>query len=113
MPAPSWEDLGEFLDTDEDGGFATRAVFSLASGATLSVTGIFEDTTLNTHTGEYEIDLANPRLECSFAEVTAVSHFDTVLIDGISYQVADLPQNDGSGWGIIRLAPLDPLDPQA
>ncbi|MDD2706244.1 MAG: phage terminase large subunit family protein [Acidocella sp.] len=86
----------------------TTKAGSLASGATLSVTGIFEDTTLNTHTGEYEIDLANPRLECSFAEVAAVSRFDTVLIDGTSYKVADLPRNDGSGWGIIRLAPLDP-----
>lgn len=107
MPAPSWEDLDEFLDTDDQGGFATVAVFSLAAGGAISVSGIFEDATLSTRTGEYEIDIASPRLDCKFADIAAVARFDTVQIGGVTYQVVDPPQNDGSGWGTVRLAPME------
>ncbi len=104
MPSPSWENLDDFLETDDRGGFAKVAVFTLAAGGIRRVRGIFEDATLNTHTGEYEIDIANPRLGCKAVDVVDVACFDTVKIGCTTYQVVDLPMDDGSGWATIRLA---------
>ncbi|WBO60550.1 hypothetical protein GT370_07205 [Acidocella sp. MX-AZ03] len=60
MPAPSWEDLDEFLDTDDEGGFAFVAVFSYKLGGGVTVNGIFEDATFNAQTGEFDADISNP-----------------------------------------------------
>jgi hypothetical protein len=108
MPTPTWENLDDFLDTDDNGGFATVAVFTLAVGGTRTATGIFDDAMLDGHTGEYDIAISNPRFCCKFADVADVARFDTVLIGGTTYEVSDLPLKDGTGMATIRLAPQDP-----
>lgn len=108
MPSPSWENLDDFLTTDDRGGFATVAVFSLQIGGARRASGIFDDATLNTQTGEYEIDIVNPRFLCKYTDVVDVNRFDTVTIDGQVWQVVDLPRDDGTGMATVRLAPPDP-----
>lgn len=59
MPAPTWEDLDEFLDVDE---FATPATVHRQDGAILSVVGIYDDPYLNAELGEYDMDTSRPAL---------------------------------------------------
>ena len=108
MPSPSSENLDDFLDTDDQGGFALVAVFCLQVGGKIAVNGIFEDATLNAMTGEYEADIMNPRFVCKAADVVDVNRFDTVSISGVSYKVTNPPLDDGTGMTTVRLAPVDP-----
>lgn len=108
MPSPSWENLDEFLDTDDKGGFAVKALFFSSGGGPTEVVGIFEDSTFNSQTGEFDMDIANPRFICKASCVAFMNRFDTVQVNGCLYQVSNPPLDDGTGMTIVRLAPYDP-----
>lgn len=103
MPAPAWEDLGEFLDVDE---FATEATITLQGGGTLQVTGIYDDPYLNAELGEYDMDTSRPRFTCAESAVPGVARGDTIEIGGTTYDVMSAPQSDGTGMAMLDLAPL-------
>jgi len=140
MPSPSWENLDDFLSTDDAGGFAVWALFTLVgirtnmdtedgfgiatesgvslqaeSGGQVVSNGIFEDSTLNTATGEYEVDIVNPRFACKASDVTILQRFDTVMmgvknvrgawVGGVAYEVQDRPRDDGTGMTVVYLNP--------
>lgn len=101
MPAPGWEDLSAFLQTDE---FASTATVSLQDGSTRSVVGIFDDPFLNAQIGEYELETSRPRMSCAASDLEGIRRGDTATIDGETFDVVSGPQPDGTGMAILDLA---------
>jgi hypothetical protein len=99
---PAWDDLDAFLQDDE---FAIVATVILQGGASLSVTGIFDEPYLNADLGEYSNDTTEPRLTCKMSAVPGVTRGDTAIVDGVTYDVMSEPQRDGTGMAVLRLAP--------
>lgn len=101
MPAPDWEDLGDFLD---EGEFAVPVVVTLADGEQLSLSGIYEDQYLDAQLGEYAMDSTRPRVWCKEADVEGVTKGDTCTVAGVTYDVLTEPQGDGTGMAMLDLA---------
>lgn len=114
MPAPSWENLDDFLQPDADGGFACTAIITLqVTGETRTVVGIFDDPYLNADIGEYEADTSAPRFTCKESDVAGVDRGDTWQEAdpktrapvGPVYDIMTMPQSDGAGMAIVRMEP--------
>lgn len=65
--------------------------------------GIFDNAYFLNEIGDMDLDNTQPRLTCVEADVTNVSKEDTVIIDGITYEVTKKPQPDGTGMCQIPL----------
>lgn len=102
MPAPAWEDLGDFLNVDD---FATVATLKLQTGGTREVTGIFDEPYLNAQIGEYEADTSVPRFTCRASDVVGVQRGDVITVDDQAYDILTSPQPDGTGMALLKLAP--------
>lgn len=113
MPAPLWEDLDVFLDTDD---FALSGTVTLASGAVLpTFAGIFDDPYMNAELGEYDMDNAKPRFLCKEADVADVRRGDTILVfqknkRGVvvwskTFDILTGAQSTGDGMALLELAP--------
>lgn len=104
MPAPSWENMDVFLQTDDNGGFATPAVIFFANGTTRNdVPVIFDDPYMNADLGEYELDASQPRVGSEESNFAGVQRGDTIEVDGQIFDVMGLPQSDGNGWATVPL----------
>ena len=101
MPAPGWEDLGDFLDEEE---FATEAVIELADGQVLPpISAIFDDPYLNAQLGEYQMDVRQPRLLCRESDVLVVRRGAYATVNGRRYDVLTAPEPDGTGMATVML----------
>lgn len=109
MTSPSWENLGDFLATDDQGGFATVAMFTLADGAARGVVGIFDDGTIDAHTGGFYADVQGPKFSGKAVDLIGVAKLNICFVNGVTYDVKDRPQLDGTGWGYVLLAPQPPV----
>jgi hypothetical protein len=69
MRAPIWEDLDDFLSTED---FASIATFLTAVGQPRAVTGIFDEPYFNAETSEYDMATAEPRFTCKEADIVGV-----------------------------------------
>lgn len=113
MPKPSWENLDDFLQTDDAGGFAHRAVITLQGGGTLGpVAGLFDDPYLNAQLGEYEMDTSQPRFLAKETDFPGVRRGDVFqLVDaggnpvGRPYAIMTYPHPDGTGMATLELEP--------
>ena len=101
MPNLDWEDLDDFLDTDE---FAVSGILSFQAGGTAPVSVIFDDPYLNAQIGEYEMDTTNPRALGKMSELKEARRGDVLTIDGKDYDVLTGPQPDGTGMATLALA---------
>jgi hypothetical protein len=109
MPTPDWDNLGDFLDTDE---FAVVARITPQVGPARFVNGIFDDKYLNAITGEYEADSSCPRFECKMADVAGLRRGDTwqqwdakaQQPVGDAYALLTEPQPDGTGMAKLEMA---------
>jgi len=101
MPALDWEELDDFLDTDE---FAVSGILSFQVGGTALVTVIFDDPYLNAQIGEYEMDTTNPRALGKMSQLKDARRGDILTIDGQDYDVLTAPQADGTGMATLALA---------
>lgn len=104
MPKPSWENLDEFLETDDEGGFASVAVISLFAGGTRQVKGIFEDPFEQASVGEFVQDTAAPSFTCKESDLVGVRRKGTLTIGGKVYDILTNPQPDGTGIAMLKLA---------
>lgn len=113
MPAPSWENLDAFLQLDDFGGFAHRAVITLQGGGTIGpLAGIFDDPYLNAQLGEYQMDTSAPRFlakETDFPGVRRGDSFYLVNKAGVRvgkiYSIMTYPHADGTGMATLELEP--------
>lgn len=104
MRGPSWESLGDFLQLDDDGGFATLAVIQFKDGGTRSVSVLFDDPYLNAQLGEYEADTSQPRISGKESDLAGVQRGDEVTVAGETFDVLTSPQPDGTGWALVAMA---------
>lgn len=107
MTSPSWENLDDFLGTDDDGGFAIPAVIHYQAGGTKSITVIFDEAYFNAQLGEYDADASDPRITGKEVDLKAVRRYDRVAIAGKEYDVIGSCQPDGTGMAVVKLAPSD------
>lgn len=101
MPGLDWEDLDDFLDTEE---FAVSGVIDFQAGGNRTVSLIFDDPYLNAQLGEYEMDVSRPRGLGKLADFTGVTRGDIITIDGKEYDILTGPQPDGTGMATLDLA---------
>ena len=106
MPAPIWEHLSDFLDTDD---FAVAATLHSQTGSPRQLCGLFDDPYVNTKIGEYEADASAPRFLCRQSDVRSVQRGDQMQIDGDWYVILTTPQFDGTGMATLKLAPEERL----
>lgn len=107
MPAPSWENLDDFFETDTNGGFAFPAVIHSQNGWTRTINAIFDDPYFNSQIGEYEADTSSPRITAKEIDVSGVLRGDTIVIAGETFDVLTSPQQDGTGTAVVTMARQD------
>lgn len=90
--------------------FGEVIIFTLPDGTTIDkdtqgrpLKGIFDNAYFLQEIGDMDIDNSQPRLTCVEADVTNVSKESTVEINGITYEVTQKPQTDGTGMCQIPL----------
>lgn len=99
---PDWEDLGAFFD---EGDFAVPADLYRDGVLLRTVSGIYDGPNLNAQIGAYDLDTIEPRLTCAWYQVQDIERGDVVRIDGVNFDVLTSAQPDGTGLGILSLAP--------
>lgn len=104
MPVESAADRLTFLDADE---FGVEASYTPSGGVNAAITGIFNDPHLEVIVGDAApVADSQPTFTCRSADLPAAAAGgdagDTLAVDGITYQVADL-QPDGTGMTVITL----------
>lgn len=104
MRGLSWENLDDFLQLDDDGGFAQAAVVAFQGGGTRTITVIYDDPYLNAQLGEYEGDTSEPRISGKEAEMIGIARGDRVTVAGETFDVMASPEADGTGWALVRMA---------
>jgi hypothetical protein len=99
---PAWDDLNQFVDTDD---FAVAATLRPVSGAARTVRGIYDAPYMNAQLGEYEVDSSKPRFTCKFVDVVGIKRNDEITIPGAgTFDILTLPQGDGTGMAVLELA---------
>ena len=107
MRGPSWENLDDFLQTDDNGGFANTAVIHFQTGGSRTVSAIFDDPYLDAELGEYVADTSQPRLNGKETDFAGIRRGDTVTVTGETFDILTSPKPDGTGWAVIELARQD------
>lgn len=112
MPSPLWEDLDQFLDTDD---FALFGTVTFQSGGAATFTGIFDDPYLNAELGEFDMDNMKPRFLCRETDVADIERGDTILIFqknaagavvwSKAFDILTSGQPTGDGMALLELAP--------
>jgi hypothetical protein len=106
MPAPSWEDLDDFLDEDD---FAFPAVIHLQSGGQIPLSVIFDSRYVEADTRDaYVADQAMPVATCKSSLVQAVRRGDTITVTfpygAVTFDIMTAPQGNGTGISEIAMA---------
>lgn len=90
--------------------FGEVIIFTLPDGTKIDqdiqgqpLKGIFDNAYFLQEIGDMDIDNTQPRLTCVEADVTNVSKESTVEIGGVTYEVTQKPQPDGTGMCQILL----------
>lgn len=114
MPAPSWENLDDFLQPEGGGDFAILAAVTLQGTDTVFyVWGIYDDPYYSADLGEYVADDSAPRFTCKESDVPGVERGDWwQQVDpkdkspiGPLLNIMTKPQSDGTGVTILRMEP--------
>lgn len=111
MPAPSWEELDQFLAPED---FAVEARIEFQDGSKpRTVYGIFDDPYMNTELGEFDMDTSKPRLLAKVSDFAGVGRGEQVVIverdrrgfvvTEKTYDVVTGPQSTGDGMAILAL----------
>lgn len=102
MAAPDWDDLDDFLDTDD---FAVLATITPKVGRVRLVSGIYDDQYMGATAGEYAADSSKPRFNCKLVDVLGLKRGDKIVIPGEgTFSVLNEPEADGTGMANLELA---------
>lgn len=107
MPAPSWENLDDFLATDDDGGFATPAILISQAGGRKTVSVIFDDPYFAAQLSGFDADASQPFITGKECDLNGLRRGDQVRIDNKTYEALTSYQPDGTGMATVNLAPTD------
>ena len=95
---PSWERLEDFLDLND---FAVEVIPTGCS----PFNAIFDNPTMNSETGEYDMNSEQPRVTCKSSDAQGLKKFDTMTVDGVAYVLNADPHHDGTGMCMLDLMP--------
>lgn len=105
MPAPAWEDLTAFFDTDDDGGFAVVASLTLADGTKRDINVIYDEPFSRMKMdGGGEIDGDDYAFTAPDTDIIGLSKKCAVSVAGKTLYVLAVEQ-DGTGVSRVYLAP--------
>lgn len=107
MPKLSWENLDDFLTTDDDGGFATPAIVRFQNGSRKTVSVIFDEPYFNAQLGEYDADSSQPRITGKESDLVNIRRGDLVKVGATTYEALTSYQPDGTGMAMVSLAVTD------
>lgn len=107
---PVWDDLSQFVDTDD---YAVVAEITLKDGTTRAINVIFDNPAAVPAAGEYKQDDMNIRMTGIETEMVGIKRGDAVVIkhkaaEGTlqtvgSYGILTNPQPDGTGMASVSL----------
>lgn len=103
MTTPAWDNLDDFLDTDD---FAVTATIGLRSGQSRPVVGVYGGPYVKARVGDdIEQDTTRPIFTCKAADVIGVQRGDGITIPGEGrFGILTSPQPDGTGMAVLELA---------
>lgn len=101
MPSPAWENLDDFISTDD---FAVLATVTPHGQAAKQIKVIFDDPYLNAQLGEYEWDGGQPRILGKEGDMIGMTRGDSVFVNGKQYWALTNPQQDGTGMAVIHIS---------
>jgi hypothetical protein len=107
MPKPSWENLDDFLATDDNGGFATPAIIISQDNSRKTVPVIFDDPYFSAQLGGFDADSTQPFITGKACDLMSVRRGDAIKIDGKNYDALTSGQPDGTGMATVKLAISD------
>lgn len=109
MTSPAWDDLDDFMDTDD---FAVPAVVQFQAGGTRDVTGILEDPYLGARLNvDFVEDSGKPTFQLPLNRCTGIKRGDTLVVTTlpknggtITYDIMTRPQPLGDGMAQLELS---------
>lgn len=107
MTSPAWDNLDEFMDTDD---FAVPAVVQFQAGGTRDVTGILEDPYLDGKLGDFHEDTTQPTFQLPLYRCTGIKRGDTLVATlpknggTVTYDIMTRPQPLGDGMAQLELS---------
>lgn len=103
MPSPKWEDLNEFLDL---GDFAIVGDLFISGQFARRINGIFDEPSIDAGAGaSYQYDTTGPTFLARETDAAGITQADQIHIAGRVYDITRLPEVDGTGMAVLRLAP--------
>lgn len=100
MSNPAWDNLNEFIDTDD---FAVSATI-VQGGVTRLVKCIFDDPYLDAQVGEYHLDSSEPRITAKESDLVGIRRGAVCTVAGKTWAVLDAPKQDGTGMAVLKLS---------
>lgn len=95
------------------GTFSTPAVFTVAGGPPVTISGIFDDSYYDSSLGENALEGSQVRITVQLAAVTAgIVRGIPVQINGVTYSVLEVQPDLGTGICVITLS-HEPNNPEA
>jgi hypothetical protein len=107
MTTPAWDDLEEFMDTDD---FAVAAVIQFQAGGSRNVTGHLEDPYLGARKGEFVEDTTVPTFQLPLYRCTGIKRGDSLVATlpknggTVTYDIMTRPQPLGDGMAQLELS---------
>lgn len=102
MTNPAWDNLDEFMDTDD---FAVPAVVQFQAGGTRDVQGILEDPYLGARKGDFVEDTIKPTFQLPLSRCTGIKRGDVLVVGSATYDIMTRPQALGDGMAQLELSP--------
>jgi hypothetical protein len=103
MTTPAWDNLDEFLDTDD---FAVTATVTPRSGQPREVPGIYDDPYRQAQLADTYQDTTKPKFTAKASDLVGIKRGDGITIPGQgAFGILTEPQPDGTGLAVLELAP--------
>jgi len=114
MPAPAWENLDDFLSTDDFAFFATFVPNAGTGEPRSPVPGIFDEPACNAEAGEFDAAVSEPKFTCKASDVVGIRKNDRCIVsrrlpngslEEIGRYLLDHdPHPDGAGLASVMLS---------
>jgi len=101
MPAPDWEDLGDFFDLVD---FGVKAVVRFQAGGEREIVGIFDDPSITASLGVYVSDTTDPHFLCKETDAKGIRRGDFFVLNDVVHDILRDPKLDGTGVAMLILA---------
>jgi hypothetical protein len=103
MTTPAWDNLDDFLGTDD---FAVTATVTLRSGGSRAVPGIYDSPYRQSELADTYQDTTKPKFTAKASDLAGIRRGDGIAIPGEGvFGILTEPQPDGTGMAVLELSP--------